>query len=317
MSKKWIRNLCETLTFFGFIYKNILKGNFVKKIKFIKTLLLSIAVLLFTLSYSISASTSPYQNTDAYANPGGAISLSQYNQTQLNQLSNLAAGSGDNYKGNTSLLDAATQHIYGMEVNGKIAVYKNVVGLDGVFQLYNASEFMSDAQVQSAAYYWNKLAQRKIVEIVNDPAKSDQTIWDSYDSSNNALGGETYIDGIAFYPANWKPEYYTPTQLDQQKVATLIHEIGHGLGVTHLGGGIDGANASNDVHYVSEFMSLWTPFINTTGIVSTQEDAATLALAGLTYQTPQKQASWVLDNSNYKVIYNLDKTISSGFESSF
>lgn len=234
-----------------------------------------------------------YQNSPAYSNPDGKISYRGiYQQSELNKLAEIAGGD-DQYLGNSGLRLAATDYFYGMKEG---VPYYNVIGPDGVYQLYNESEFMSDQQVRFAADYWNKLASQTIVEVVENREESDQVIYDSewIGSGGVPLGGQTYTNGLKFYPGNWKPDQFNETQLDQQKVATLIHEIGHGLGIPHLGGGVDGANASRDIQWGSEFMAPWSPFRNPDGIVSSDENAASLALAGMTYQTPKKLAFWIL-----------------------
>lgn len=251
-----------------------------------------------------------YQNTPAHTNPDGKINLTIYNQSQLNELSAIAGGD-DQYLGNTGLRLAATDHIYAMK---KGVPYPNVVGDDGVYQLYNESEFMSDQQVQFAAEFWNKVAGKKIVEIVANREDSDQVIYDSEWTGGGEqvpLGGQTFHSGIQFYPSNWVVEAFTETQLDQQKVATLIHEIGHGLAIPHLGGGEDGVNAPNNNFFGNEVMSTWSPIVNTEGIISTKELAASLALAGLSYQKPQRLAQWILPNKSYNVTYLPSKEITS------
>lgn len=257
---------------------------------------------------SAYASDGGYQNTSSYANPNGAISLDQYSQAQLNELATIA--SGDNqFSGNTCLSLAATEHVHVKDLGYP---YRNIVGPDGIYKLYNESTFMSDSQVEFAAEYWNKLAGKKLVEIVHTKAESDQVIHDEEKSKNGKpLGMQTYSRGIEIYPNNWDVLAHTETNLDLQKVATLIHEIGHGLGIPHLGGGYDGGNSAVSELFGAEVMALWAPTLNPNGIVSTKEDAATLALAGLTYEKPMKLASWVLENDSYQVSYLPTKVITS------
>lgn len=257
----------------------------------------------------ISAKATEWQNTDPYNNPSGAIDLTQYNQAKLNILAPIAGGD-DKYKGNSFLKNAATEHIYAL---GNTP-YSNFIGKDGVLKLYNQSKFMSNQQVQDAIDWWNTLARKEIVKLVTNKADSDETIHDVIEEPNGILGGQTYDgNGIEFYPNSWSISNLPEEEQNLQKVATLIHEIGHGMGVTHLGGGNDGINASNDSHFGNEVMSLWSPIGNEDGITSTPEDAATIALAGLTYRKPTKSAEWIIhkDYYNNTVKYNRDKTITT------
>lgn len=97
------------------------------------------------------------------------------------------------------------------------------------------------------------------------------------------------------------------------KVQTIAHEILHGLGVTHLGGGNDGNNAINDGHFSTELMALWSINQSPNGFTSSKEDAATLALAGLTYRKPTDSSQWLLSEkfSKSSVTYHIDGTITA------
>lgn len=253
-----------------------------------------------------------YQNTPAYSNPRGAVSLEEYSQQELETLAAIAQGENQ-FQGNSSLKLTASDHFYGIEDG---LPYKNFVGEDGILQLYNESSLMTTNMVEQAAEYWNLLAGQTVVEVVGTQEESDEVIYDVA-GNTGTLGGQTVLYGIRFYPDSWlvlQSSEYTETEKHLWKMATLIHEIGHGLGVPHLGGGRDGGNASADpanIHYGTEFMAPWRPKENPTGIISSQQVAASLALAGLTYQKSQKLASWILEEPNASVSYNTNKTITT------
>ncbi|MGC6768298.1 hypothetical protein [Enterococcus sp. LJL51] len=262
---------------------------------------------------SVNQKTTYYQRTAQHYNPEGSIDLSYYTQSELESLTKITHGS--EYHGNTSLDKAATDHIYVLEN----APLPNFVGTDGILQLYNESEMMTDTMVQAAAKYWNTLAGTTIVEVVSSPEKSDEIIHDSPEKLG-ALGGQTYSgDGILFYPNQWAIDSLDPAAQLDWKESTLIHEIGHALGIPHLGGGEDGYNAQRDNISGTEFMAPWTtglwnsPKENSNGVKSTAVDAAALALAGLSWEQPKKLSSWILTSPegfvNYhdgKITTNLD-----------
>jgi len=251
-----------------------------------------------------------YQRTKTYSPSGGKINRKIYSQSQLEDLTRITHGS--QYAGNLSLDYASTTHVF--QLNGENI--PNIVGPDGVLQLYTQSKFMTPTMVQDAATYWNKLAGMKIIKIVNHQNQSDEVIRDGK-NKQAVLGGQTYNgQGILFYPKNWHISDLSKKNQNNWKEAALIHEIGHALGIPHLGGGVLGANASNAGLSVTEFMGPWSvgrtdsPSQNELGVRSTDTDAATLALAGLSWQNPKKLAEWVLADRASYVIYD-DGRISS------
>lgn len=253
---------------------------------------------------STNQSTTYFQRTAQHYNPEGTIDLSNYTQAELESLTKITHGS--EYHGNTSLDRAATDHVY---VLGNSPL-PNFVGSDGILQLFNESEMMTDTMVQDAARYWNMLAGTTIVEVVSSPEESDEIIHDSPEKLG-ILGGQTYNgDGILFYPNQWAIDFLEPAAQLDWKEATLIHEIGHALGIPHLGGGEDGYNAQRDGIQGTEFMASWTtglwysPEENSNGVKSTSIDAATLALAGLSWENPKKLSSWILTSSEGFVNYH-------------
>ncbi len=261
------------------------------------------------------------QLTPEYCNVGGKIMVNIYHQAQLEKLTSITHG--DTYSGNTSLDTVSTKHVYQLEGDN----LKNFVGSDGILKLYNTSEMMTLEMVQSAAEYWNTLAGTKIVEIVRTQAESDETIRDSDTNGimvngkiTYPLGGQTYNgEGILFYPNHWHLDETTLPDAfkNNWKEATLIHEIGHALGIPHLGGGADGANAIRDNVLGTEFMSSWavgvhgSPLENINGVKSSKIDAAALAMAGLTWEKPKKLASWLFSEEDTCVVYNNGNIASS------
>lgn len=234
----------------------------------------------------------------------GKIDRQLYTQSQLTALTAITHGS--QYHGNTSLDLVATRHVY--QLNGESL--PNMVGKDGVLQLYSQSKFMTPRMVRAAADYWNRLAGVRIVEIVDQQYQSDEVIHDA-DGHQGVLGGQTYDGrGIQFYPANWHIERLSAKDQNNWKEAALIHEMGHALGIPHLGGGPLGANAANAGVTTTEFMGPWSvgkvnsPPQNAAGVQSTAIDAAALALAGLSWQHPRKLASWVLTSPLRSVRYD-------------
>lgn len=234
----------------------------------------------------------------------GKIDQGIYTQSQLEKLTLIAHGS--QYSGNTSLDTAATQHVY--QLNGHNL--PNIVGSDGVLKLYSKSTFMTPEMVRDAATYWNKLAGKRIVEVVNKQYQSDEVIHDGQ-NDRRVLGGQTYNgQGIQFYPDNWRISALSAKNQQNWKEAALIHEIGHALGIPHLGGGPLGSNAANAGIAITDFMGPWavggprTPVQNEYGVRSTAVDAAALALAGASWQKPRQLASWVLTSPKLAVTYN-------------
>lgn len=258
--------------------------------------------------------TTDNQLTPQYCNVGGKITRNIYHQAELETLTSITHG--DMYTGNTSLDTVSTDYVYQLEG----ANLTNFVGSDGVLSLYNTSKLMTAEMAQSAAEYWNTLAGTKIVEIVATQAESDETISDSDVNGiwvngqlRYPLGGQTYSgEGILFYPNHWQldntslPEAFK----NNWKEATLIHEIGHAMGIPHLGGGTGGENAIRDGVLGTEFMSSWavgvvgSPIENVDGVRSSKIDAAALAMAGLTWEKPRKLASWLFSEEDASVVYN-------------
>lgn len=251
-----------------------------------------------------------YQRTKTFNK--GKIQQNIYSQSELSQLTLVTHGS--QYSGNTSLDSASTAHVY--QLNGQ--PLPNIVGPDGVLQLYNQSGFMTSQMVVAAAKYWNKIAGKKIVEVVSKQYQSDEVIHDGQ-NSQAVLGGQTYNgQGIRFYPGNWRSlASLSKRNQNNWKEAALIHEIGHALGVPHLGGGILGTNANTDGISTTELMATWTvaqsnsPKQNNAGVRSTNVDAAALALAGLSWEKPQRLASWVLKTPGSYVNYDNGKIVST------
>ena len=234
----------------------------------------------------------------------GKIARGIYSQSQLNRLTTITHGS--RYSGNTSLDTVATQHVY--QLNGHNL--PNIVGPDGVLKLYTKSTFMTPEMVRDAADYWNKLAGKQIVIIVSKQYQSDEVIHDGH-NDRHVLGGQTYNgQGIRFYPDNWRISALSAKNQQNWKEAALIHEIGHALGIPHLGGGMLGSHAANDGVTITDFMGPWavggihTPAQNEFGVRSTAVDAAALALAGASWQKPRQLASWVLTSPTQAVVYN-------------
>lgn len=256
------------------------------------------------ITTSTNQTTTYFQRTAMHYNNQGAIDRSIFTQSQLEKLTKITHGSM--YHGNTSLDKVATEGIYVLGTEP----LPNFMGTDGILQLYNESKMMTDEMVQDAADYWNKIAREKIVEVVDSPEKSDEIIHDSPEK-NGSLGGQTYNgDGVLFYPNQWAIDSLDSVSQLVWKEATLIHEIGHALGIPHLGGGEDGYNAQRDTIYGSEFMASWivgvgnAPQENANGVKSTAIDAATLALAGLSWEKTRKLASWVLVEPSAYVNYH-------------
>ncbi len=245
-----------------------------------------------------------YQRTATYSPPGGRIDRHIYSQKQLRILT--AITHGNQYRGNTSLDAVATRHAY--QLDGRSL--SNIVGADGILQLYNESHFMTTRMVKDAAKFWNQVAGTTIVEVVFRPEQSDEIIHDGQ-NARSVLGGQTYNGrGILFYPANWRIQNLSQRNQLNWKEAALIHEIGHALGVPHLGGGPLGNNAAKAGVQTVEFMAVWSvgrvgsPPENELGVKSTSMDAATLALAGLSWQHSRRLASGVLQKSHRVVLYD-------------
>ncbi|WJI90708.1 hypothetical protein [Weissella viridescens] len=231
-----------------------------------------------------------YANTTAYANPNGSIATGIYTQAELEQLAAITHGS--QYSGNTDLDRVATEHTYR---NG-YGNYMNLVGPDGVLKLYNDSKFLPKEAETAVAGFWNNLAGTEIVRFVDLIETSDETIHDVY-GEVGALAAQTYNgNGLIFYPDTWQTTHLTWQQKENWHVTALLHEIGHALGVSHLGGGADGSNAGTSGHFGSEIMGPWDVRDNLNGAISTKIDAAALAMAALTWRKPRKVATWVLQN---------------------
>lgn len=190
-----------------------------------------------------------------------------------------------------------------------------VVGADGILQLYNQSNFVSDELVDAAARYWNLLAGTVIVQRVMSATDCDEVIRDGK-QLGHALGSHAADDrGLIFYPENWHTDNLSVLDQQNWRMAVLLHEIGHALGIPHLGGGPTGDAAQRAGVMVDDFMATWTPRIAVTadrpvGVNSTVVDAAALALIELNRSQPRQLATWLFDNPTGYVNFNAGKVTS-------
>ncbi|WP_072153200.1 hypothetical protein [Weissella viridescens] len=248
-----------------------------------------------------------YANTTSYANENGAITTGIYTEAELKQLTKIAHG--DQYTGNSNFDRVVTEHVY---KNGNTN-YMNVVGADGVLKLYNDSKYLPKAAQAAVSGFWNHVAGVEIVRFVDTVEESDEVIHDVA-GDTGVLAAQSYNgDGLIFYPDSWHIDKLTAEQQENWHMTALIHEIGHGLGLSHLGGGVDGANAGNAGRFGSELMGPWDVTDHPEGPTSTMVDAAALAVAALTWRKPRKIAAWILqtDASKKYVRYNNRQLVSN------
>ncbi|WP_334427169.1 MULTISPECIES: hypothetical protein [unclassified Levilactobacillus] len=244
-----------------------------------------------------------YQHTKPYSTSEGQVNQKIYTKKTLKQLTTLTHGT--RYTGNTGLDAVATRYTY-HQAGKNIS---NFMGSDGVLQLYNESKLMTTPMVTDAANFWNQVAGRRVVQVVKTARVSDEVIHDGKTQAKY-IGGQHYDGtGIEFFPANWISKGFTKTEDLDNREAVLIREIGHALGIPNLGGGKVGGNAAASGYITPEVMGVWEtgPNVlpaNQKGIKSTRMDAAALALAGISWQRPQRLASYVLSNRQIKVVYH-------------
>ncbi|KRN76620.1 hypothetical protein [Weissella minor] len=240
-----------------------------------------------------------YANTLAFSRADGSIDDSIYTDAELKQLTTIAYG--DQFNGNANFERVYTERVY---KNGT-SKYSNLVGADGVLKLYNDSKMLPKAAESAVADFWNHVAGEEVVRFVNVVENSDEVIHDVA-GDNGVLGAQTYNgNGLIMYPDSWHIDHLTAEQQENYHMATVIHEIGHALGIPHLGGGNDGTNAANAVRFGNEVMGPWSILDHPDGIQNTLVDAAALAIAALTWRKPRKLATWIFsDNASEKyVIY--------------
>lgn len=236
-----------------------------------------------------------YQRTKPYSTSEGLVNQKIYHKNTLKQLTVLTHGT--QYTGNTGLDVVATNYKY--RQSGKNI--SNFMGSDGVLQLHNESKMMTTPMVQDAASFWNRVAGHRIVEVVGTAHESDEVIHDGKTQAKY-IGGQHYDGtGIEFFPKNWVSKGFTTTEDLDNREAVLIREIGHALGIPNLGGGKVGGNAAAKGYITTEVMGVWEtgPNVlpaNRKGIRSSRMDAAAIALAGISWQRPQKLGESMLAN---------------------
>ncbi|MBM7617187.1 hypothetical protein JOC36_000736 [Weissella uvarum] len=231
------------------------------------------------------------QATKFYAGPNGLISKDVYTQQELMKLTDLLHGS--EFVGITST-DSLMDYRY--VLGGRPIT--SLVGADGVLQIYNNSTFVSDTIVQHAADFINALAGVEVVQVVKDKSQADEWVSDAIVADNGALAAQTYNgDGILMYPNSWRVSQFNDQQLQNIKVAVLVHELLHAMGVTHLTGGYLGENG------------------NKRGIGTDERDgfsygklqAAALAAAATSWECPRRVADWAVKDGDFKVAYKEGK----------
>lgn len=244
-----------------------------------------------------------YQRTRAQTTQDGLINAKLVSAKKLKKLTALTHGT--QYTGNTSLDQAAVTYRYRVGKNN----ISHFVGKGQTLHLYTASKLMTKPMVRDAATFWNTLAGQTVVTVVDQAKQSDEVIHDKQDKTKS-LGGQTYDrQGMVFYPANWHSSGLTAAEKQDWHEAVLIREIGHALGIPSLGGGAQGTNAWTAGKLGSEVMGYWSvgqtaPAANKLGVKSTTMDGAALALAGLSWQRPQRLATWVYTTQTPVVTYH-------------
>lgn len=246
--------------------------------------------------------TSEWQNTPGFSRTDGAIDTSILRQKDLETLSHIVA-EADDFHGNVFYGKVATEHVLVQPgKDDRDDPIRTFLGSDGILQIANRSTYITDDIVQVAVDYWNKLAGAPIMAFVSDTADSDEVIHDMASiPGSNTLMAQSYLgDGIICYPENFKQGSYTDEEFNNQKASTVIHELGHALGVSHMGGGDSGDNAGvldenlQPAYWSEDFMSTWAPRRNPEGVTSTHIDAAALTIVGMAWEKPRQVAAWSL-----------------------
>lgn len=284
----------------------------VKNIKRISFLILLIAVIagamwsMTRMYQGMFGDNHYYQRTRAYSTQDGLINQKLVDTKKLQHLTTLTHGT--RYTGNTSLDRVAKDYHYRIGQDDIL----NFIGNDAKLRLYTESKLMTKSMLKDAATFWNTLAGQQIVVVVNQAKQSDEVIHDGK-TKKGSLGGQTYNrQGMVFYPQNWKSSGLSASEKANWREAVLIREVGHALGIPSLGGGKQGLNAWNAGKIGSEVMGYWSvgsaaPQANKEGITSTSMDAAALALAGLSWEKPQRLAKWIYARPNGYVNYHNGK----------
>ncbi|HJE86159.1 MAG TPA: hypothetical protein K8U88_01105 [Levilactobacillus hammesii] len=249
-----------------------------------------------------------YQRTKPYNPNEGGVNQKLFSKPQLQTLTLQTLTRlthGNKYTGNASLARVATDYTYRQSGQN----IQNFMGSDGVLQLYNESKLMRTPMVKDAATFWNKVAGETIVQVVDKARASDEVIHDSQ-TKQKYLGGQHYDGtGIQFFPKNWQSQGFSTQDNQVNREAVLIREIGHALGIPDLGGGPAGENAGREGYITTEVMGVWETGpnrlpANRRGIRSTPMDAAALAIAGTSWQRPQRVATSVLSGHQLTVVYH-------------
>lgn len=245
-----------------------------------------------------------YQRTKPYNPTEGVVNQKIFSKSQLRTLTRMTHGT--KYTGNTSLDRVATDYTYRQSGQN----IQNFMGSDGVLQLYNESKLMSTPMVKDAATFWNKVAGKPVVRVVDSARASDEVIHDSQ-TKQKYLGGQHYDGtGIQFFSKNWQSQGFSKQADRDNREAVLIREIGHALGIPNLGGGPAGEAAGRTGYITTEVMGVWETGpnrlpANRQGIRSTPMDAAALTLAGTSWQRPQRVSTGALTGQPRVVTYHV------------
>ncbi|QNN75297.1 hypothetical protein H9L19_08025 [Weissella diestrammenae] len=197
----------------------------------------------------------------------------------------------------------ATDHVLvQIDANGGRGPIQTFLGEDGILQIHTQSRIITEEVVRAAANLWNTIAGAEIIKYVVDPALSDEIIHDlpSIEGSTTLMGQTYNGEGIVCYPDNFHLENLSESNRNNQLVALAAHEMGHAIGIAHLGGGRVGNNAgeSEPPYFGHEFMSTWTVEMNPVGVTSTLIDAAVLALVAHGWEKPRSVAEWAISGIN-------------------